>query len=72
MRPHSRLCHLHNQVNARLEKPDFDCSNLSETYDCGCGEEPVDLPAGLANDPMDLERDPSRDGRTGKGLVKGG
>lgn len=31
------LCIVHNQVNMRLHKPQFDCSKLNETYDCGCG-----------------------------------
>ena len=31
------LCNVHNQVNRRLHKPQFDCSKLNETYDCGCG-----------------------------------
>ncbi|WVQ79417.1 hypothetical protein IAT38_001514 [Cryptococcus sp. DSM 104549] len=34
------LCHVHNLVNARLEKPEFDCLTLDETYDCGCGDDP--------------------------------
>jgi len=33
------LCFVHNQVNARLKKPEFDCSNLEGLYDCGCGDE---------------------------------
>ncbi|WVQ75047.1 hypothetical protein IAR50_004656 [Cryptococcus sp. DSM 104548] len=33
------LCHVHNQVNARLGKPEFDCLTLDATYDCGCGDE---------------------------------
>ncbi|GAB1522459.1 hypothetical protein RhiTH_005577 [Rhizoctonia solani] len=33
------LCSLHNMVNARLKKPEFDCTKLDETYDCGCGPE---------------------------------
>ncbi|KAM0756565.1 hypothetical protein T439DRAFT_282338 [Meredithblackwellia eburnea MCA 4105] len=35
------LCHLHNMVNARLGKPEFDCecsANLVGVYDCGCGD----------------------------------
>ncbi|GAA5994168.1 hypothetical protein JCM5350_006340 [Sporobolomyces pararoseus] len=32
------LCHLHNLVNLRLGKPEFDCSkDLEGIYDCGCG-----------------------------------
>jgi len=34
------LCHIHNLVNTRLDKPEFDCAKLDETYDCGCGPEP--------------------------------
>lgn len=37
----SRLCSVHNEVNARLGKPNFDCAKLDETYDCGCGDAPV-------------------------------
>lgn len=33
------LCNLHNMVNKRLKKPEFDCTKLNETYDCGCGPE---------------------------------
>lgn len=36
------LCHLHNLVNERLGKDEFDCSaNLEGVYDCGCADEPV-------------------------------
>ncbi|KAF2863563.1 hypothetical protein K470DRAFT_254865 [Piedraia hortae CBS 480.64] len=31
-------CHVHNQVNLRLGKEVFDCSNIGEFYDCGCAE----------------------------------
>ncbi|WWC93033.1 uncharacterized protein L201_007997 [Kwoniella dendrophila CBS 6074] len=33
------LCHVHNLVNERLGKPEFDCLTLDETYDCGCGDD---------------------------------
>lgn len=36
------LCNLHNKVNVRLKKPEFDCTKLNETYDCGCGPEGAD------------------------------
>ncbi|KAI1329166.1 ERV/ALR sulfhydryl oxidase domain-containing protein [Xylariaceae sp. FL0255] len=32
-------CHVHNQVNERLKKPMFDCNNIGDFYDCGCGDE---------------------------------
>lgn len=30
---------MHNQVNDRLGKPEFDCATIPEAYKCGCGEE---------------------------------
>ncbi|CAG8906305.1 unnamed protein product [Penicillium nalgiovense] len=30
-------CFVHNEVNAMLGKPEFDCADLGEFYDCGCG-----------------------------------
>jgi len=68
------LCHLHNEVNKRLEKPMFDCAHLSDEYDCGCGDDPV-KPATSSNldpGPMDLEEGLSKDRVTGAGLIKGG
>jgi len=32
-------CFVHNEVNKRLEKPLFDCNNIGDFYDCGCGDE---------------------------------
>ncbi|SCV02491.1 LAME_0H01728g1_1 [Lachancea meyersii CBS 8951] len=32
-------CHIHNRVNEHLKKEEFDCSNILEDYDCGCGGE---------------------------------
>ncbi|GJE94725.1 hypothetical protein PsYK624_108960 [Phanerochaete sordida] len=65
------LCFVHNQVNERLGKPEFDCANLDATYDCGCGDEPISAKGKLA-DPMDLEADLSKDRVTGVGMIKGG
>jgi FAD-linked sulfhydryl oxidase len=66
-----RLCFVHNQVNARLHKPEFDCANLDATYDCGCGDEPinkVNVPAPKA----DFVGELTKDEITGVGAVKGG
>ncbi|GAA5981564.1 hypothetical protein JCM10908_004156 [Rhodotorula pacifica] len=42
------LCHLHNLVNARLGKDEFDCGeNLKEIYDCGCGDDDDEEGGGL-------------------------
>ena len=67
------LCHVHNQVNARLGKPDFDCAHLDEEYDCGCGDEPA---VGGSPPPSRNEQE-ARDGKehdelTGADLIKGG
>lgn len=65
-----RLCFLHNQVNERLKKPEFDCAHLDATYDCGCGDAPI--ASSKATSSMDLEHDGSKDDVTGAGLIKGG
>lgn len=31
-------CFIHNQVNNRLGKLQFDCATIPEAYKCGCGE----------------------------------
>lgn len=31
-------CHVHNQVNERLGKEEFDCSKIGDFYDCGCAD----------------------------------
>ncbi|CAH7686016.1 ERV/ALR sulfhydryl oxidase domain-containing protein [Phakopsora pachyrhizi] len=33
------LCSLHNLVNERLGKPQYNCTSLAENYDCGCGHD---------------------------------
>lgn len=32
-------CDIHNKVNKRLDKPEYDCSKILEDYDCGCGSD---------------------------------
>ena len=32
-------CHVHNEVNKSLGKPEFDCAKIGDFYDCGCAEE---------------------------------
>ncbi|KAI9199443.1 ERV/ALR sulfhydryl oxidase domain-containing protein [Polychytrium aggregatum] len=32
-------CKVHNLVNKRLGKPQFDCSTVAEIWKCGCAEE---------------------------------
>ncbi|KAG5978489.1 hypothetical protein E4U54_007033 [Claviceps lovelessii] len=33
------LCSIHNVVNKRLDKPQFDCTKIGDFYDCGCGDD---------------------------------
>ncbi|KAG9050825.1 hypothetical protein FS837_001935 [Tulasnella sp. UAMH 9824] len=56
------LCYVHNLVNVRLRKPEFDCLKLDETYDCGCGPEGNSTTAA----------GPKRDDITGVEVVRGG
>ena len=35
-------CHVHNEVNKSLNKPEFDCSKIGDFYDCGCAEDEKD------------------------------
>ncbi|KAH1307688.1 hypothetical protein KXX13_008121 [Aspergillus fumigatus] len=32
-------CFIHNEVNTMLGKPEFDCNNIGDFYDCGCAED---------------------------------
>lgn len=65
----SWLCAVHNEVNARLNKPEFDCAHLDDEYDCGCGDAPVKKKVATTSD---LERDPSKDDITGVDMIRGG
>ncbi|KAF8320101.1 hypothetical protein DL93DRAFT_2094536 [Clavulina sp. PMI_390] len=63
------LCHVHNQVNSRLKKPEFDCTKLDETYDCGCGDAPLSAVPGSGN----VRKEPTKvDEVTGQDMIKGG
>lgn len=46
-------CHVHNQVNERLKKPMFNCNNIGDFYDCGCGDDKK--AAAAAGDPVSPE-----------------
>lgn len=54
-----RLCSVHNVVNERLHKEKFDCAHLDDTYDCGCGDEPIGTKS-----PLELDSE--------KGMMRGG
>ncbi|KAL7628530.1 hypothetical protein AAE478_000045 [Parahypoxylon ruwenzoriense] len=55
-------CFVHNQVNERLKKPLFDCNNIGDFYDCGCGDEDK---KGATGGPGELKLEK-------EGLTKGG
>lgn len=64
---------MHNEVNKRLQKPEFDCAHLSDEYDCGCGDEPVTTKGNTKTaGPTDLEADASKDDLTGVDMIRGG
>jgi FAD-linked sulfhydryl oxidase len=65
----NRLCAVHNEVNKRLQKPEFDCAHLSDEYDCGCGDEPVTTKSDTKTDPA---ADTSKDDLTGVDMIRGG
>ncbi|KAF9977762.1 hypothetical protein BGZ73_004986 [Actinomortierella ambigua] len=43
-------CSVHNLVNVRLGKPEFDCGTLFEVYKCGCADEPEGTGEGASAD----------------------
>ncbi|KAI1773884.1 ERV/ALR sulfhydryl oxidase domain-containing protein [Hypoxylon cercidicola] len=54
-------CFVHNQVNERLHKPVFDCNDLGDFYDCGCGDDKKESTEGMGE--LKLEKE---------GLTRGG
>lgn len=57
-------CFIHNEVNAMLEKPEFDCTNLGAFYDCGCAEdESEEKKEGEDNESKEGHSATSRDGK---------
>ncbi|KAF9523861.1 ERV/ALR sulfhydryl oxidase domain-containing protein [Crepidotus variabilis] len=68
------LCFIHNEVNQRLKKPEFDCAHLSEKYDCGCGDDKKSEKLGSSPETVDSAGAASfsRDLLTGAGMVRGG
>jgi hypothetical protein len=32
-------CYVHNIVNKSLKKAEFNCENIGDAYDCGCGDD---------------------------------
>ncbi|KAJ7655369.1 ERV/ALR sulfhydryl oxidase domain-containing protein [Mycena rosella] len=57
------LCSVHNAVNERLHKEPFDCAHLDDTYDCGCGDEPIGTTAPSGSEGEDAVVSMMRGGR---------
>jgi FAD-linked sulfhydryl oxidase len=69
------MCYIHNLVNARLDKPIFDCSSgLEGIYDCGCAEDEADAKGGTGNVNGEVVEDGEggkRDPLTGEEMMGG-
>ncbi|KAF6823529.1 FAD-linked sulfhydryl oxidase erv2 [Colletotrichum musicola] len=50
-------CFVHNEVNARLKKDQFDCNKIGDFYDCGCGDEDKKKAEGGEKPSLELEKD---------------
>lgn len=46
-------CHVHNVVNERLHKAQFDCAQIGDFYDCGCADDEKDARRGAGHSPAD-------------------
>lgn len=54
-------CHIHNKVNERLSKEEYDCTKILEDYDCGCGEDEKKVDFTLGNESIEHLRQISVD-----------
>lgn len=46
-------CDIHNKVNSKLKKPEYDCTKILEDYDCGCGDDEKQQDFTLGNESME-------------------
>jgi FAD-linked sulfhydryl oxidase len=46
-------CAVHNKVNERLQKPEYDCTTILEDYDCGCGDDEKEVDVTLGGKTID-------------------
>lgn len=61
-------CHIHNKVNERLDKPEYDCTKILEDYDCGCGSDEQEEDYTLGNESLDRLKKVTLDEKEGKQL----
>lgn len=59
-------CHIHNQVNMRLKKPEYDCTTILEDYDCGCGDDEKEQDITLGNSSLEHLREVKVDEKGGQ------
>lgn len=65
-------CFVHNEVNKRLKKPLFDCNNIGDFYDCGCGDEDAKKKKAQAEKGADLKERSGVSVEKEEGLTRGG
>lgn len=46
-------CDIHNKVNDRLGKPQYDCTTILEDYDCGCGSDEQEADSTLKGESLE-------------------
>ncbi|KAG6034334.1 hypothetical protein E4U40_004014 [Claviceps sp. LM458 group G5] len=51
------LCSMHNMVNKRLKKPQFDCTKIGDFYDCGCGDDKKDKNKEKSKSEEEIDKD---------------
>lgn len=61
-------CDIHNKVNTRLQKPQYDCTTILEDYDCGCGSDEQQPDYTLGGESADHLRQVKVDEKGGKEL----
>lgn len=61
-------CHVHNKVNERLHKPEYDCTTILEDYDCGCGDDEKQEDPTLGSQSVEHLREITVDEKPGKQL----
>lgn len=63
-------CHVHNIVNEKLHKDEYDCTTILEDYDCGCGDDEKEKDYTLKGESMEHLRQIKIDEK--KDIQKGG
>ncbi|KAI3406521.1 hypothetical protein KGF56_000653 [Candida oxycetoniae] len=62
-------CYIHNKVNQRLKKNEYDCTTILKDYDCGCGSDELESDYTLKGESMEKLRNLRLEK---EGLQKGG